>query len=147
MRKNVTTLVLSVALLFLAPAFAADSADASAIRHLIKSQWDKPREAVTVDPIVIEQDVAIADWTQGERGGRALLRRSDSGWRVVLCGGDALKQATALEETGMAAAMATSLEHKLAEAEAGVSADRLERIGSFEGVMRMESEGHDHAQH
>ena len=37
--------------------------------------FGKPNETLSVEPIMVSGDHAVADWTQGEMGGRALLRR------------------------------------------------------------------------
>lgn len=39
-------------------------------------------------------DFALATWTRGEAGGQALLRRDQSGWRVLQSGGGAMDVGT-----------------------------------------------------
>jgi hypothetical protein len=58
--------------------------------------FDKPEAPLIVEPIVVQGDLAVAGWAQGEMGGRALLRRKGTAWQLALCSGDALKQAAAL---------------------------------------------------
>ncbi len=53
---------------------------------MLMSTFDKPERRLVVELVVIERDVAIASWTQGETGGRALLRRKNGSWSVVMCG-------------------------------------------------------------
>ena len=76
----------------------APTEEAIAIRALLTKTWDKPEAKLVADPIVVVDDYAIAGWTQGQRGGRALLRRIGKAWSVVLCSGDPLKHAAALIE-------------------------------------------------
>ena len=141
-------LLLCLAVLAGGCAAQAASDDAAEIRGVISTQFDKPDRPVVIDPVVVEGDDAIAGWTQGERGGRALLRRSEGKWRVVLCGGDALKGAEALAQTGIAAAPAAALAGKLAAAEKQLPPERLALFATFEGLMPMTSEGGDpHAGH
>ena len=70
--------------------------DAASIRALMASTWDKPDAKLIVDPVVINAGYAVASWTQGNRGGRALLRKNGNHWAVVLCSGDPLRDASVL---------------------------------------------------
>jgi len=126
------------------PALAHD--DAHEIRSLIGSTWDKPDSKVVTDPIAISGDHAVASWTQGERGGRALLRREAKRWTVVLCSGDPLKAASTLEEAGVPHIDAQRIADDLAEAEARVPAARRAQFSLFEGLATINDmgEGKDH---
>ena len=84
---------LSTALAFSTPVLAQN--DASSIRHALMEMFDRPEERLTVAPISVEGDIAVAGWAQGERGGRALMRRKHHNWQIILCSGDALKEARA----------------------------------------------------
>jgi hypothetical protein len=151
MRRSLwATLAWLLCLAVLAGASAAQAApdDAAEIRQVISTQFDKPDNPVVIDPVVVEDNDAIAGWTQGERGGRALLRRSEGKWRVVLCGGDALKGADALAPTGIAPKPAAVLAGKLAAAEKKLPPGRRALFSTFEGLMPMTSEGGEpHAGH
>ena len=68
-----------------------DDEDNSAVRQLLMNMYDKPEALLGVEAVVVEQDAAIADWSKGELGGRALLRRKDGVWYIAICAGDALK--------------------------------------------------------
>lgn len=138
---------LSVALLAWTAA-AAQSPDATtAIRHVIKSTWDKPGDGVDVGPIVIVADVAIAGWTQGDMGGRALLRNKAGAWVVVLCAGDQLKQAAALHMAGITGEPARRLIAALADAEKTIAPGRVAMFSRFEGLVTMDSHGSHTGQH
>lgn len=146
-------LLVGIALLWLAACFgqsiAADPSegnDVAAIRNIIGSQWDRPESKVDVGPVVVTGDHAIAGWTQGDHGGRALLSRANGKWRVVLCAGDALKQADTLQQTGIAASIAAKLSSDLIAAEMDVPAERLARFASFKGLVEMPEKGHDEGQ-
>lgn len=134
-------MVLSLATLLTAcgPSQAKDTA---AIRQVMMSTWDRPDTRLDVGPIVTDGAAAIADWTQGGLGGRAYLIRDGHGWRVVLCGGDALRTPEGLASLGLPAATATRLAARLRRAEAEVAPDRLARMSSFRGLMRMDSPAH-----
>ncbi len=111
--------------------------DDGAIRSLMLHTWDKPGTRLVVDPIVVEAHYAIAGWTQGERGGRALLRKQGDAWAVVLCSGDPLKHASVLIEAGVPAGAADRLARELNNAERRMPPEQVALFATFEGVMRM----------
>jgi hypothetical protein len=119
---------------------AADVGEQARIRMLIGSTWDKPNEKVAIDPIVVDGTHAIAGWTQGARGGRALLKKRDDGWAVVLCSGDPLKSPAALVEAGVPEGVAQRLAAALVTEEAKADPQRVKLFSTFEGVMRMDDE-------
>jgi len=129
-----------------APCFAhSENADA-AIRRVINETWDKPDAKVIIDPVVRMGDHAVAGWIQGERGGRALVRRRGADWEVVLCSGDPLKHASTMMAAGVPTEVAAALEKDLAEAEAKLPGERAAMLSRFEGVVEVGSGGH-HGHH
>ncbi len=149
-RRALALAVASMALLgAVHAAAAAEPKDKADIRSLIGKTWDKPEAKVVVDPIVVSGPHAVASWTQGERGGRALLRKSDASWQVVVCSGDPLKQASALAEAGIPQGVANRLAEDLAAAEQQTDPERVKLFSTFEGVMRMDgdSTGGHHPHH
>lgn len=128
-----------VALTWTAPAVASDR---DAIREILMSTFDKPEARLVVDPVVVSGDHAIAGWSQGDMGGRALLRKKGSAWDVVLCAGDDLKKTDVLTKAGLPAAAAKSLSASLAAAEAKVAPDRLALFSKFEGLVMVSGDGH-----
>ncbi len=121
-----------------------DKSDHMQIQHVLMQQWNKKESPLTVAPIVVEGDHAIAGWMQGERGGRALLRRSHHGWEVYMCGGEDLTKSQVLTQAGVDAASATALAGKLKLAEQGLSLDTRKQLSIFEGVVPVESNHHAH---
>ena len=83
------------AVIFGSPALADEKPDQDAIVHLMKATFDKPDSPLAVDPVSVEADYAVAGWTQNGMGGRALLRKKEGEWRLVLCSGAPLKSAEA----------------------------------------------------
>ena len=73
------------------PVHAAD--DPAAIRQALMQAFDKPHARLSVEPVVVVGQHAVAGWAQGERGGRALLYRHGTAWQIAACAGDALKDA------------------------------------------------------
>lgn len=131
-------------LLGLAPAACGDppraDADVAAIENLMRATWDRPEAPLTAGPIAVSGDHAIADWTQGEMGGRALLARREGRWTVLLCAGDSIRTEAGLLDVGVPAPAAKTLARDLAELERAVSPDRLLTMSRFEGVVRMGTE-------
>ena len=128
-----------------AQAQPADPAVAKPIRAVISKTYDQPGKPVKTDPVVVSGDHAVADWIQGNFGGRALLRREKGSWGIVLCAGDGLKQAQALVQAGVPKATAANLERQLAVAEKDLPADRLKLFslfGTTEGTRAMHEQHH-----
>lgn len=121
--------------------------DASDIRALIGATWDKLDSKVEIDPVAISGEYAVASWSQGAHGGRALLRRGDKGWSVVLCSGDPLKDAGWLAEAGVPRGDAERIANELASAEALIPADRRVKFSLFEGVVSGAGDDHSAARH
>lgn len=126
----------------LAPMTVHAADDTQAIRHVMMKTWDKPEARLKVEPIVLRGAHAVAGWTQGERGGRALMARNgDGSWRVVLCAGDGIRHAPALQDAGLSAADAQALARDLAAAEAKLPAAQRARFATFDGIVRMDAHG------
>lgn len=120
-------------------------ADASEIRDVLHRMFDRPGTELVIDPVVVGRTHAIADWTQGEMGGRALMRRTEGKWHVILCSGDGIRNASALEAAGTPPDEARELAANLHAAEQKMPADRISRLSRFEGTVRMDgSEHHGH---
>jgi hypothetical protein len=147
---NLNQLILITAL-FTSAAFAhephAHSAahamtDAQAIEHNMKKLFDKPDAPLAVAPVTIEGDYAMAGWIQSGKGGRALLKKEKGQWSIQVCGGDGLKKASALSQTGMPSATAERLVAKVQTAEAKLSADQLQKLSMFDGIVKVEPAAH-----
>lgn len=116
--------------------------DTALIRAVLAATWDKPDAKLVVDPVVVVGAHAVAGWTQGDRGGRALLRKSDGAWKVVLCSGDPLKQASVLAEAGVPQDAAEEIARKNEAAERNLPPEHVRLLSTFEGVMQMHDQGH-----
>lgn len=125
----------------LSGAALAQNPDADAVAQLLVTSFDKPEAHLVPGPIVVEEDVSIAGWSQGDLGGRALLRRKDGAWSIVLCAGDALKDAKTLESAGVPKEAAQALAVKLAAAESTIPAQRLALFSRFDGMVQMDANG------
>ena len=123
------------------------TAEETSIAQLLHGMFDKPGETLLVEPVVVAGDHAIADWTQGQMGGRALLRRGQQQWTLILCAGDGIKSADAMQMGGVPPADAKSLETGLATAEAKLSPERLAMFSRFEGLVRMDGKDGESQHH
>jgi hypothetical protein len=118
------------------------------IMSLLKAAFDRPEAPLTIAPIVVVEDHAIAGWTQDKRGGRALMRKSHGKWAIHLCSGDPLKHADMLESTGIPTAIAKTLAERLAVAERTMPTETIALFGTFEGVVHIGADGqHPPAHH
>jgi hypothetical protein len=126
---------------------ADDLAAETQIKAVMDGTWDRPDQRLQVSPIVVVSDHALAGWTQGEMGGRALLRRKGHEWQIVLCSGDQLKSEEALTKIGLPADAAKILAARLAEAEGKIEPGRLALFSRFDGIVMMDASGHHPPQH
>lgn len=138
--KRLLRPALATWLLLASSAFGAD-APVETVRQILMAQFDRPEARLTVAPVVVSGDTAVAGWAQAERGGRALLFRQDGQWRIVLCAGDALKDPRVLQEAGVKARDAQAIARTLAAAEAKLTSAHRARLASFDGIVRMDTGG------
>lgn len=132
---------------------AGKASDSAEIRALISTTYDQPDARVQTDPVIVVGDHAVADWTQGKRGGRALIRREQGKWEVVLCAGDGLRHAETMVQAGVPAATAKTMAQKLSQAEKPLPTSRRQQFDLF-GTSNNPATGthtehpdHAHAQH
>jgi len=112
--------------------------DLEAIAAMQKSMFDTPDNPLTMGPIVVSGEFAISDWAQDGAGGRALLRKTASGWGIHLCAGEGLKDAANLVSIGVPEADAHALATQLAEAERTIDPQTIALYDSFNGTMMVD---------
>jgi hypothetical protein len=141
--KNILLAIVFSLSVELAPidlAFAQEAAHH--IVHVMKAQFDTPENPLTVEPVSIEGDYAVAGWSQGGKGGRALLKMVDGSWTIHLCAGAGLRQAQLLHEAGMDMASAEKLAALVAADEAKLDPAKVALFDTFEGTVMIGAEGH-----
>ncbi len=147
---NITRRAVLAGLLVLGliPNVALAHDDQHKIIHLMKGMFDTPENPLSVEPVVVVGDNAIAGWVQGESGGRALLWRVNGQWKIRLCSGDGLKDPKLIESANIPATDAATLASQLAAAESKLDPAVLAKFSSFEGTMMIDPEaghqGHKH---
>ena len=117
------------------PMSVAGGTDAEQIEAVLMAQFDSPEAPLTVSPITIQGQVAVAGWSQQGKGGRAFLRKDDMGWFVELCAGESLVQPTTFVSMGLTRAEAESLAAAVNGAERSAGADLIGRLNAFEGTV------------
>ncbi len=138
--------ILQLLLLCLFVNSAVAATDEDAVRELMMHTWNKPDAPLGVEPVVTAGDYALASWTQGERGGRAILARRDGQWQVLVCSGDGALDSANLEQTGMPKAVAEKLAADLRLAESSLPAEQRAKFSLFgkDVPMRETSSHHQH---
>jgi len=126
--------------------------DAQQITHVMKAQFDRPDAPLKVHPVVVDGHHAVAGWMQANKGGRALLVKEKDNWTITVCGGDGLRDAKVLAQTGMGNAAAQSLAAKVQSAEAKLSKAQLKQLALFQGELKIEpntahGDGHGQGHH
>jgi len=134
-KKMLLMAVIAPLLTMVAYLATAQTPDEVAVEFTLKQQWDKPDHPLQVSPIVVVDQYAIAGWVQGERGGRALLRRSHHGWEVFMCGGDDLTKPHVLGQSGLDSVSADTLTQHLKQAEQSLTPETRKQFSIFGGVM------------
>jgi hypothetical protein len=125
--------------------------DEAQIQAVIGKTYDKPNNKVNTTPISIADDFAVADWTQGKRGGRALMKRINGNWEILACGNDGLKDTKSLVKAGMSEKTASTIVKKLADLEKLEDPKRLAKFNLFgtpnDPINKNEDDPHKHHRH
>jgi periplasmic copper chaperone A len=108
------------------------------ITMVMKSMFEKVDAPVTIAPISVEGDYAVAGWVQGGRGGRAFLQKFKDQWAIAVCGGSGLTQASAMQSIGMKSIAATRLASAVVLAESKLDEDRRRLLDGFKGMVKVE---------
>ena len=114
--------------------------DVDAIAAMQKAMFDKPDNPLTMGPIIVVGEYAVSDWAQAETGGRALLRKTGTGWGIYLCAGDGLRDAAELAKLGVPADIAAQIAERIAAAEATVDPALLRQFSMFDGTMMVDEQ-------
>jgi hypothetical protein len=143
---------LLVLFLVFSGALSAESlTDEAQIQAVIGKTYDKPNNKVNTTPISIADDFAVADWTQGKRGGRALMKRIDGNWEILACGNDGLKDTKSLVKAGMSEKTASAIVKKLSDLEKLEDPKRLAKFNLFgtpnDPINKNEDDPHKHHHH
>ena len=120
----------------------ATGSDAEQITSMLKHTFDRPDAPLTVEPVVISGDWAVAGWAQDGRGGRGLMKKDAQGWFVLMCSGAAFRQADKLIAAGVPHHDAMAIAAGLDEQESGLGAAATALFDGFEGMVDVGRSGH-----
>ena len=138
-------------LVFSGALLAETSTDEAQIQAVIGKTYDKPNNKVNTTPISVIDDFAVADWTQGDRGGRALMKRINGNWEILACGNDGLKDTKSLVKAGMSEMTASGIVKKLSDLEKSEDPKRLAKFNLFgtpnDPINKNEDDPHKHHHH
>lgn len=122
----------SLLLLLVACSQQTDPDAEKTIRHVLLDTWHSPENPLTISPVSIAQHHALAGWTQGEKGGVALLEQDkDGNWSVSVCGTTELAAADILGSAGMSDSQAKKLSLEFLALLESEPADRQAQFDSF----------------
>ena len=145
-KKIFVPVIIFLHLIIQTSAFAGEQEDK--ITKLMMGVFDQPNNRLKVNPVIVEGDYAIAGWSQGDKGGRALLVSTNGKWSIQLCAGDSLKDEKFLKESGVDVKIISSILKKLATAEAKLDAITLKRFSEFKEIVYINSvQGHNAQTH
>lgn len=123
-----------------------DTADAQIIQ-VLKNQFERPVTPLDVPVVVVSGDYAVADWLQGNRGGRALLRHDSDGWHALMCSGVQFKSPQSLRQAGMQQEDAIHISQELSQKEQNLSVEQLKKIDGFQGIVDVLTQPEHHHEH
>lgn len=110
-------------------------ADLLTINTVLRRELGNARETV-IAPVVVHGDFAVAGWTKGESGARAVLRRDQSaGWYVELWSGKSAMLPTTLVSLGVGRAAGDALRRELKIWEALLGQAYTQRFDEFPGTV------------
>ena len=152
MKNWIFAIAIGLAQLLTAGLATAHDMNEHQITMVMKQLFEKPDAPLTVVPISVEGDYAVAGWIQGGRGGRAFLQKDKNQWAIAVCGGSGLTQADVMQSIGMKSDAATRLAAAVVAAEGKLSADKRKLFDGFEGMVKVDqAAGQDshgmHGQH
>ena len=115
---------------------ARAATESERITQVMKAEYERPGRPLQVDPVSVEGEFALAGWSQGSHGGRALLQRTGAQWQITLCAGDALLQPATLTGAGMQRDRAERIVAAARRAESRLPAASRKRFASFAGIVK-----------
>ena len=112
--------------------------DVRAVKQTIAGILDSPAAPVLVKAVSVEQDFAVAAWTQRGSGGRALLKWTKGQWSICACGDASMIEYGTLQKMGLSSSVAKRLVGKIRNAEAALTEEDKRQISRFDGVLKFE---------
>ena len=111
--------------------------DLEQIHGYMKRTWHSHEHPLTLGPTQIAGDFAVADWWHQGKGGRAVFKRHNQHWQLILCGGAGILQSALWQQLGMTPAAAADFVRALQHAEQAVSATDKALLDAFGATVNM----------
>jgi len=108
----------------------------SAIVTLLRSSYGGSSAGMVIDPVVVRTKYGVADWVQGDMGGRALVQKESGEWKVLTTAGGEMRNAEFLVKAGMPELEAKALANSLIAAERQIPEERLAKFDSYVAQAR-----------
>ncbi len=145
-------LLLACGLTLLAPDAAAQqhltanqtvaATDLAQIHGFMQKTWHSAEHPLKLGPTHISGDFAVADWWHQGKGGRAVFKRSQQHWQLILCGGAGILQSALWQHLGLTPAAADDFVSAMRRAENNLSAPEKALLDAFGATSKMQS-GHE----
>lgn len=144
------------ALLMLAPIATAQHATADSqsqrmtasdleqIHGFMRKTWHSSEHPLRLGPSHIAGDFAVADWWHQGKGGRAVFKRSNQQWQLILCGGAGILQSSLWQQLGLTTSAADEFVLAISTAEHSLNVPDKALLNAFGVTVTMQAE---HAQH
>lgn len=118
-----------------APATASTLASAAETPAVAESLRQAVGAAAVIAPVAIAGDFAIAGWRTDKDAARALLRKRDGAWQVLMWSGPSLLLPATMNSLGISAAVADALRTELNAGEVALGAGLVARFDAFAGTV------------
>lgn len=114
----------------------------SQIHSYMQKTWHSAEHPLKLGPAHIAGDLAVADrWHQG-KGGRAVFKRSNKQWQLILCGGAGILQSGLWQHLGLTPSAADDFVRAIGRAEQSVSATDKALLDAFGATIKLHA-GHE----
>jgi hypothetical protein len=118
----------------LAGCAASVGEEKAAIAHALQAKYGA-KGSVSVEPIVLRNDYAVADFVQGDIGGRAVLQKHKGLWQVLTLTGQDARDAAYLVKIGVPQVEARALANMLVTSEKQVPEERLAKLDRYAALQ------------
>lgn len=115
---------------------ASVAEEKTAIINLLQATYGGSSGELLVDPVIVRTKYAVAGWSRGGSGGRALMRKEGGAWKVVTNAGAEMRDAQFLKQAGVPEKEAKALYNALIAAERQVPEERLAMFDRYEPMRR-----------
>lgn len=121
---------------------AVAGTDLQQIHSFMQETWHSAEHPLKLGPAHIAGDLAVADWWHQGKGGRAVFKRSNMQWQLILCGGAGILQSALWQHLGLTPSAADDFVRAIGRAEQSVSATDKALLDAFGATIKLHG-GHE----